>query len=187
MRRSSRMFAVDWTPTAPLHTFMRTRAEAIADAIAKRIMANTKKRFSTLHADAIMETNNMSTPTSSTLNGDGKGQPRPQIGRPQVNSPVELAFDYGKGTAPAGPDTNLGMAGAQNSEVVVGPIKPVDFKTIEGSYPGDHRSQAAPADTDQFKNSGDPRSRVKQFRDNSKLPDGPAPISYLGAEGTDQN
>lgn len=31
------------------------------------------------------------------------------------------------------------------SQVNVGPIKPVDRKTLEGSTPGDHRSQAAPA------------------------------------------
>src|SRR5882762_7078266 len=31
------------------------------------------------------------------------------------------------------------------SQVSVGPIKPSDSKTLEGSYPGDHRPQAADA------------------------------------------
>jgi len=29
-----------------------------------------------------------------------------------------------------------------SSQVTVGPIKPTDSKTLEGSYPGDHRTQA---------------------------------------------
>lgn len=41
-------------------------------------------------------------------------------------------------------NTDLSVLG-EASQPVVGPIKPVDFKTITGSYAGDHRAEAAPA------------------------------------------
>ena len=43
------------------------------------------------------------------------------------------------------------------SQVTVGPMKPVDSKTLEGSYAGDHRAPNTGATTtDQFKNQAGP-------------------------------
>jgi len=44
----------------PAQVMSRTKQQCIADAIAKRIMANTRKRYSTLHAEALEETAIMS-------------------------------------------------------------------------------------------------------------------------------
>ena len=65
VRRSSRMFAVGRkNPRLPATNFMRTRSEAIAANIAKRIAANkTRLKFSTLYRLAIEET--MSADTSN--------------------------------------------------------------------------------------------------------------------------
>ncbi len=86
----------------------------------------------------------MATPTSSTLNGDSKGQPRTPIGRPLADNPATLAAaSPAKLTADTGSPAVI--TGTQNSELRPVVIKPVDFLTITGSYAGDHRSQAAPA------------------------------------------
>ena len=72
-RRSSRcLHAEVKNQRAPRQDFM-TRNEAIAANIAKRIVANTRKRFSTLHAEAIEETDFMS--NSSDVN-EQSGSPR---------------------------------------------------------------------------------------------------------------
>lgn len=77
----------------------------------------------------------MSTPTSSNnLSTSGSSPVQIQIGRdPNV---------AGVKASPASADTSpMGTA----YQPTVGAIKPTDFKTLEGSYPGDHRHQ--PGDT----------------------------------------
>jgi hypothetical protein len=47
------------------------------------------------------------------------------------------------------------------SQVVVGPIRPVDRRTIEGSTPGDFRDkESADFSTDSFKNQAGPRGET---------------------------
>lgn len=47
------------------------------------------------------------------------------------------------------------------SQVNVGPMKPVDSKTLTGSYPGDHRApNTGETTTDQFKNQAGPRGET---------------------------
>jgi hypothetical protein len=47
------------------------------------------------------------------------------------------------------------------SQVTVGPIKPVDSKTLSGSYPGDHREkESEDFSTESFKNQAGPRGET---------------------------
>src|SRR4029077_15427891 len=108
----------------------------IADAIAKKIMANrTRKRFSSLYAEAIQET--MPTPTSSTLNGPGTGQPRVST---QTTDDATVANEGQKASPANGSTGKNDVTSGMNvsSQVSVGAIKPTDSKTLEGSYAGDH-------------------------------------------------
>ncbi len=70
-------------------------------------------------------------------------------------------------------------------------IKPaVGCKVIEGSNSGvDARKQGdfAKSAVDEISRAGGPRSRAQQFRDNSKLPDGALPKSFLGADSVDED
>jgi hypothetical protein len=56
-------------------------------------------------------------------------------------------------------------------------IKPVDSRTVEGSYPGDHRAKAAPA---VMPNQPAPRSAVGQAPAGGRIPAAPAPQSFPG-------
>jgi hypothetical protein len=50
-----------------------------------------------------------------------------------------------------------------SSQVSVGQTKPVDFKSLEGSYTGDHRGPNTGATTtDQFKNQAGPRGETNE-------------------------
>jgi hypothetical protein len=108
---------------------MRTRQQCIADHIAAAIFRGTRKRYSSLLADAIQEFQNMSTATSSNdlskiLNqtSDNGGL---QTDRPTFKPAADLT-------------------GMNSQSQVPAPVaKPVGFKTLEGSYSGDHRGQAA--------------------------------------------
>ena len=92
----------------------------------------------------------MPTPTSSTLNGDQKGQPRVAIDRGATTS-----FLQSEGSKlPADSTTEP----YQPTPVV---IKPVDFKSLAGSYPGDHRQPQTAGDvTAPFRNQAGPRGET---------------------------
>ncbi|MFZ0859975.1 MAG: hypothetical protein WCA27_14915 [Candidatus Sulfotelmatobacter sp.] len=120
----------------------------------------------------------MSTSTSSNgLNVTDTTQVKVQIGRPADVTAL--------GQKPVAPNSDTPLGESYQPAPIV--VKQVDHNALEGSNKGDHRIPAAPVNMDAIKNPPNPRERVGQFRDNSRLPDGPAPISYLGAEGTDQN
>ena len=138
-----------------------SRQQKIADAIAKRIMANTRKRFGTLYADAIEETN-MATPTSSTgINTSATHDA--SLDRSQIGSPADGRKLNGSGTQGSG--VTSGIAASQNSEVRPVTVKPVGSKTITGSYPGDHRGGNSGAGvTDFAKNAPGPRDAARQFK-----------------------
>ena len=150
------------------------RSRKIAEHIGAAIIKNTRKRWSGLHSDAVSaiekELIRMSTPTSSTLNGDGKGQTRPEIGRPIPDSPSSLAEAAPARLARSGAigknDTTSGMA--CNDHQIPDPVaKPVDFRTITGSYAGDHRAQpgdVAKASLDKAADNGGPRNSAGQFK-----------------------
>jgi len=145
----------------------RSRSEAIADAIARRIMANTRKRFSTLHAEAIsevyMNTRNTTPCTTGMAVGDSEASRTP--------------IDTGSNTAALEAEGQKPLAGASDngkvtsgmtvgSQVNVGGIKPVDRKTLTGSTPGDFRKSGdfAKASVDEIANAGGPRDAAKQFQ-----------------------
>lgn len=128
----------------------RSRSEAIADAIAKRIMANrTKKRFSTLHAEALQEIQ-----LSDNLGTTG-------------NIPAGLTR---KGSPADGQKMVAGSTGVDNttsdmsvSSVVPVSVKPVDRKTLEGSTPGDFNKSGdtAKASMDAIANPPSPREQMR--------------------------
>jgi hypothetical protein len=142
-----------------------TRSEKIAQHIAARIMANTQKRFSALHADALQEFQTMSTPTSSTLNGDGKGQTRPVIGREIPDNPASLAAEAPARLtpAPSSDSINSGMTVTTTQAEIGSPVaKQTSHKALEGSFAGqDFRAPNKGAGvTDQFKNQSGPREQM---------------------------
>src|SRR6266849_4672303 len=110
---------------------MRTKQQCIADAIAKKIMANTRRRFSTLHAEALEEFQ-MSNETENQNASQG-GRPD---GSPADGRKLEGASDNGKVTS--------GMS--VSSQVNVGPMKQVGHNSYEGSNQGDHRAPKIGAD-----------------------------------------
>jgi hypothetical protein len=101
----------------------------------------------------------MSTLTSSNGLGVTGDKSRVQIGREIPDNPASLAA-----AAPA-KLTKDGGSFTATSQVTVGPIKPVDSKTLGGSYPGDHRVPAAPVNMDAFTNPGGPREQMSGQRD----------------------
>jgi len=124
----------------------------------------------------------MSTPTSSTLNGDSKGQPRTPIGRPLADNPSTLAA-----AAPAKLTADTGspavICGTQNTQVRSVVVKQTDHLTLAGSNPGDHRAPALAADITAFaKNSPNPRENVGQFPLSARTPAAPAPITTVDSE-----
>ncbi|MGA9932227.1 MAG: hypothetical protein WBQ13_14875 [Terriglobales bacterium] len=120
----------------------------------------------------------MATPTSSTLNGDGKGQPRIQPGRAIPDSPASLAT-----AAPARlPGSGDPLSDSVNSGMSVGSQLPApiaksvdardvsaDFNFGRASHPGDSRAPNTGAGvTDQFKTQGGPRTQ-QPGQQNSKF------------------
>jgi hypothetical protein len=145
-----------------------TRNDAIAANIAKRIAASkTRYKFSTLHRLAIEETQNMNTRnTSATTTGlavNDSEVNRTPIGRPLADNPATLAAASPARLTPDAGKTPYTVG----SQVSVGPIKPVDRKTITGSYPGDSRSSGdtAKAAMDVIANNGGPREQMKGQQD----------------------
>jgi len=161
-----------------LHSIARsadpTKQERTAAHIAKRILSNTRKRFSALHAEALESEFYMATPTSSNgLNTAGSAAVKIQIGR---HANVESL-----GQKPVADNLSISAMGV-NSQVGRPTAKPVDFKTITGSYPGDHRSKpgdVAKATLDKAADNGGPRKDVGQFR-SSRFESEPTTQSFAG-------
>jgi hypothetical protein len=143
-----------------------TRNDAIAANIAARITRNkTRFKFVTLHRLALEETENMSNTSSTTSSMNVADTPaaRAQIGREIPDSPASLAA-----VAPAKLTTDPASSPyTVGSQITVGPIRPVDRKTITGSYPGDSRSSGdtAKASMDAIANNGGPREQMKGQQD----------------------
>ena len=94
----------------------------------------------------------MSTPTSETLNGGSTFTPTQTN---DANESIQGQLAELARPRMTGGDTTSGMTcGSQLPTITV---KPVDSKTLAGSYPGDHRTKAADA----------------------KLPDNPAPREQM--------
>jgi hypothetical protein len=87
----------------------------------------------------------------------------------------QLASAQGRGSEVAA-SSQTSSRGYSVSGVGVS-VKPVDRKTLEGSYPGDSRSTAAPA---QIPNQPAPREAVGQAPFGKNTPAGPAPSSFPG-------
>lgn len=137
--------------------------------LAAALLKGTQRKFSRLHADFLEIT--MSTPTDNNIN-EQNGQARPAVGRP---ANVEALGVKPLPGSTGVDNTTSGMS--VGSQVTVGPIKPVDRKTIIGSTPGDFRSQAAPA---VLPNNAGPRESMGQFPLSGKQASAPAPESFPG-------
>ena len=126
-------------------------------------MKGTRKRFSSLMADYLQE-QQMSNPTTNTaINvATDTASPRLKVGR-------EVPVNHANPVFPGGsalkgePSVNTTSGMSVGSQVVVGAMKPVDSKTLVGSYAGDHRIPAkdgVTATLDALKNAGGPRSQM---------------------------
>ncbi len=136
---------------------MTTRSEAIAANIAARIIHNkTKKKWATLHADALEEI--MSTPTSSNgLNASGSSPVRVQIGR---DANVETL-----GVKPVAPNRDINPMAEQYQPTPIS-VKQVDHLALEGSNQGEHRAKpgdVAAASLSKAADNGGPRNPAGQF------------------------
>lgn len=101
--------------------------------------------------------------TTTSLNVVDTPAARAAIGRPIMDSPAALSA---ASPARLTPDSGTSPY-TVGSQVAVGPIKPVDRKTITGSYPGDSRSSgdsvAGPMDA--IKNPPAPREQMRGQQD----------------------
>jgi len=166
------------------HT-MASYTAKIADIIAREIIhTKSRKKWPTLNDEAQRELLNMANEKSSTvttsMNVAETPASRIPLGRDVMDrvNPSGPAIRGGS-TLPrenAGSNTT-GLMGV-GSQVNVGPIKPVDRKTITGSTPGDFRKSGdyAKASVDEIANAGGPRDAAKQFQ-NSKFDKGAPFIS----------
>jgi hypothetical protein len=140
----------------------RTKQQAIADAIARRIMANTKKRFSSLHADAIEEIymSNSPSPVTTSMNVNDT----PAVREPLQTDALPNVASEGQPSRNAGANggtINSGLAVTPNSAVSPVTVKQTGYKTITGSNAGDHRTPNTGATTtDAFKNQAGPRGET---------------------------
>jgi hypothetical protein len=164
--------------------FMRTRLqgdrmnrnEAIANSIAKRIMANKRKRWAGLHQAALKEITMATPTTSNSLNTTAAHEA--SLKNNGIGSPADGRRLNGSGTQ--GTDINSGIAASQNSEVRPVEVKQSGHNVLEGSNAGDHRTaQAAPAVLPDNPAPREPRGQSRVM--SSKLSDGDKPKSFLGA------
>jgi hypothetical protein len=142
-----------------------TRSEAIAANIAQKIVRNqTRKHWSRLHADTLEDlqkmANEKSSVVTSSMNVSDTPATRVQIGREATIS------DQGR-KPQAGSTSTTDSPVTVGSQVNVGPTRPVDRRTIEGSTPGDHR--ATPGDVvkatmDKIANPPSPREQMRGQR-----------------------
>ncbi len=133
--------------------------KSISEYIADRIMRNQMRvKFSTAHADFLEEQYNMSINTrSATTTGLAVNDMRDNRIATQAAAEANAAAQGKKFTA--NPELSSMGEAFQPAPIVV---KPVDFKTITGSYAGDHRAEASPA---QLPNQPNPRQQMEGQRD----------------------
>jgi hypothetical protein len=126
---------------------MRTRAQCIADHIAKAIVRNkSKRRYSSLLADAIgdYQMSNTKTCTTTGLQVGDTEATRIPLGRDEMNrtNPSQPAIAAGKTQTREASATITSLMGV-TSQVPAPKAVPVDFRTVEGCYAGDHRVRLA--------------------------------------------
>lgn len=158
-----------------------------ATIIARQIVARSKKHWRKLYADALEEINmsNSTSTVTSSMNVSDTPASRTQIGREIPDNPASLAAASPARLAgvPSADSINSGMA--CGSQLPAPTAKPVDSKTIVGSYPGDHRAQSgdtAKASLDACADNGGPRNSVGQFK-NSRNDKG---AGFQSTDGTTQ-
>lgn len=169
-----------------LFHFMDTLAEFIAGNRDRR------KTFSKLHADYLEQQRNEMTSTTSTLNAD-LNQNQAADGRSSTERSAaarQFATTLQPGSkSPAQTDQATDGTGAESvTGVPVINVKPVDRRTLQGSTPGDFRAPASTSDITAFaKDAPGPRDAVGQFPLSGKQAAASAPVTFIGAEGSDQN
>lgn len=144
-----------------------SKRKTISEYLADRIIRNQMRvKFSHAHADFLQErANEMSTPTSSTLNG----------GSTMIPEQTSDANKASEGQRPLAKDAT-GNVYTVGSQVNVGPIKYVDAKEFDGDRGGDTRAKAAPA---VLPNQPNPREQMGQFPLSGRTPAASAPITTI--------
>jgi hypothetical protein len=165
---------------------MATKQERIAAHIANRILNNTRKRFSSLHEEALERELFMANERSSTTTTNMNVADTPASRAPvQTNKiPFQKFLDNEEAASMQRPNMDAssntsGMNANANQIPIV--VKPVDRLTIQGSYPGDSRSKpgdTAKASLDKAADNGGPRNSVGQFK-SSKFETQPPFISTV--------
>jgi hypothetical protein len=158
----------------PMTTYSRQVAAHIAKAIVNGAHGN--KKFSSLHSEALGAIQ-MSTPTSSTgMNASSSSPVKVAIGRPAT------VTDLGRKAEAPNADTNNDHITPVSSQVGTPMARPVDFKSLAGSYPGDHRAQGAPAVLPANPGPREPKGQSHVM--SSKLHDAPGPQVTVSGETT---
>lgn len=94
-------------------------------------------------------------------------QSRPALGREIPDNPQSLAAHAPARLAREASSDSINSGFNVQTQVPATVAKPVDFKSLAGSYAGDHRVPAkdgATAAIEALKNAGGPRSPVGQFK-----------------------
>jgi hypothetical protein len=139
--------------------------------LAAQIVSGTRKSFGTLMADYLEKKMSANLNDDKNLNMRGQTIGSPADGKKLSNAPGQ------------GSSVTSGMS--ISSPVTVGPIRPVDRKTLAGSTPGDFRS--GNVDHVVLPDNPGPREPKGQAPLSGKQAAATAPESFVGAEGTDQN
>jgi trimethylamine:corrinoid methyltransferase-like protein len=138
---------------------MKSYSAQIAAIIARELLRKSRKKFATLHANAIEELK-MSTDFSKTsctttgVNVADTESARVAIGRPETLETVARL-------APAAHSDSVNSGMNSQPQISAPVAKPTGRITLEGSTPGDHRSPNSGAGvTDEFKSQAGPRGEI---------------------------
>jgi hypothetical protein len=156
----------------PGFEFMKTQKQLVAEHIARAIVTGTRKKYSSLYADALGEI--MSTPVSSnSMNAEGSPSLNQGSNPPRANEARGLAF---KVPAQVTSSDKLTDQMTNGSQVNVGNIKPVDRRTVTGSYNGKTVGYDAVGDVVKLPANPGPREARGQSQVmSSRLQEAPGP------------
>jgi hypothetical protein len=121
------------------------------------------------------------TVTDSNLNAGDNEDSNPRGAAQEPSIPALEA----ERRRPEGATKDLGGGISTGSVIGIERAKPVDFRTVEGSYPGDHRAQpgdVAKAALDKASDQGGPRRQAGQFPLSGKQGPTPPTPSFVGVE-----
>lgn len=141
------------------------RSEKIAQHIAARIVRNkTKLHFSHLHADALQELFPMTTRNTCTTTGLSVGDSEATRTPLQTDAQPNAASEGTRPVPASAQDGGRNSGMTVRAQIPSPTVQPVGRKTLEGSTPGDFRtdvSKCADAAVSKIANPPGPREQMR--------------------------